>query len=466
MRILLFTGKGGVGKTTTAAATALRLAGRGHKTLVMSADPAHSLADALGGCLIGDRPTEVAPGLMATQIDGLARMEQHWAAGADWPAITDQLSAALSAGGLDPIVAEELAILPGLDELMAILALGEEVAQGLYDVVVVDCAPTGQTLRLLALPEVLDRYLERLYPTHQRMLRSLGLLGRSRPASRGAQPTDRLPGPEALALAVHRLHESLVALRRLLTDPAITRIRLVLTPESLALAEARRAATALALFGYAVDGVIVNRVVDERELHMPGMPRWLDAWAASQRRVLVDVHASFPDLPLCYVEHTGDEPVGAERLNRVADQLYGVDPEDIDPLAGPEQAAHLQIVAEGGDYLLRLVMPHARSADLALNRVGDELAVGVDGHRRLLALPGLLARCRIVGAALADGVLTVRFEPDPDRWPEDLFRAATTEATGSEHRSEGRSRGTNRGAQRPAEPSNKHESAATGGAEQ
>ncbi len=423
MRILLFTGKGGVGKTTAAAATARRLAARGHKTLVMSADPAHSLADALGGGPIGDRPSEVAPGLMAAQVDGLARMQQHWAGGNGWPAITDQLRTALSAGGFDPIVAEELAVLPGLDELMVLLALGEHVSTGLYDAVVVDCAPTGQTLRLLALPEVLDRYLERLYPTHQRLLRSLGLGGRPRPTD--VAGSARARGRGAVASAVHRLHENLVDLRRLLTDPAVTRIRLVLTPESLALAEARRAATALALFGYTVDGVIVNRVVDDRDLDLPGMPTWLSGWAAAQRRVLEDAVASFPELPIRTVPQRGAEPVGAALLDEVADQLYSACPDGIDPLDGAEPPVLTQVVADGGDYQLRLALPHARSADLTLHRVGDELAVSIDGHRRLLTLPGLLCRCRIVDAALADGVLAVRFEPDPERWPEDLFEAAS-----------------------------------------
>ncbi len=425
MRILLFTGKGGVGKTTTAAATALRLAGRGHKTLVMSADPAHSLADAFGGPPIGDRPTEVAPGLLACQIDGLSRLQQHWAGGA-WPAITERLSAALSAGGLDPIVAEELALLPGLDELIVLLALGEEISTGLYDVVVVDCAPTGQTLRLLALPEVLDRYLERLYPTHQRILRSLGVLGWTRASDAGSVR-------EALALAVSRLHENLAALRQTLTDPAITRIRLVSTPETLALAEARRAATALALFGYVVDGVIVNRVVDDRHLDLQTMPTWVQGWVDTQRRVLDDTKASFPDLSIRLVDHRGQEPVGTEQLGELADQLYGAVPGDRDPLEGSTPAPLMEVLAHGPEYLLRLAIPHVRSGggDLTLHRVGEELAVTVDGHRRLVALPGLLVRCRVVGAALMEGVLTVRFEPDPDRWPADLL-PATTRAEGAD----------------------------------
>jgi len=420
VRILLFTGKGGVGKTTAAAATALRLAGRGHKTLIISADPAHSLADALGGPRIGDRPAEVAPGLMACQVDGLDRMQQQWTGEAGWATITERLSAAASASGLDPIVAEELTMLPGLDELTAILALEEEVATGLYDAVVVDCAPTGQTLRLLALPDVLDRYLERLYPVHQRLLRSIGLLGQGGPSS--------TRGGAALALALSRLHERLMILRKLLTDPGITRIRLVLTPESLALAEARRAATALALFGYTVDGVIVNRVVDDRAVGLAGMPGWLQAWVAAQQRVLADVQSSFPALPIRVIQHQGEEPVGASPLNGVADQLYGGLPEGVDPLAGPEPPGLLQVLAEGGHYLLRLTIPHVRSAEVTLNRVGDELAVRVEGHRRLLALPGLLIRCRIIDAVLADGVLTVRFEPNPERWPEELLRAHREQA--------------------------------------
>ncbi|MGI8723018.1 MAG: ArsA family ATPase [Geodermatophilaceae bacterium] len=415
MRILLFTGKGGVGKTTAAAATALRLARRGQKTLIISADPAHSLADALGGPRIGDRPAEIAPGLMACQVDGLDRMQQQWTGEAGWTAITERLCAAASASALDPIVTEELAMLPGLDELMAILALEEEVATDLYDAVVVDCAPTGQTLRLLALPDVLDRFIERLYPVHQRMLRSIGRLGQE-----GPSPTR---GGDALALVVSRLHERLVSLRKLLTDPEITRIRLVLTPESLALAESRRAATALSLFGYTLDGVIVNRVVDDSALELEGVPAWLRAWAGAQRRVLADVGSSFPGLPIRVIQHRGEEPVGANALDGVADQLYGGLSEGIDPLAGPEPPRLIPVVAEGGHYLLSLAIPHVRSAEVTLNRVGDELAISVGGHRRLFALPGLLTRCRIIDAVLADGDLTVRFQPDPERWPEELLRA-------------------------------------------
>jgi arsenite-transporting ATPase len=419
VQILLFTGKGGVGKTTAAAATALRLAERGHKTLV----------DALGGLTIGDRPTEVAPGLLACQIDGLVRLQRHWTGGGDWPAITGQLSAALSGGGLDPIMAEELAVLPGLDELMVLLAVGEEATGGLYDRVVVDCAPTGQTLRLLALPEVLDRYLERLYPAHVRILRSLGLLGRDRPSAPAGTPAKVRSG-EALAVAVHRLHENLVAVRKILTDPVITRIRLVLTPESSSLAEARRAATALALFGYAVDGVVVNRVIDQDESELPGLPTWMRDWAATQRRVLDDVAASFPELPLRFVRQSGVEPVGAQSLKEVADQMYGTAPGEIDPQAGPEHAPLMQVSAEGSGYLLRLAMPYASPGEVGLDRVGDELAVTVAGHRRLVTLPGLLARCRVVDAAVSGGVLAVRFEPDPERWPADLFRARNS-PTGS-----------------------------------
>ena len=245
MRILLFTGKGGVGKTTAAAATAVFAAARGSKTLVLSTDPAHSLADAFG-VELGAEPVEIDTGLYGQQVDTQRAFE------ASWRDVQHYLRDVLEQGGVDPLEAEELTVLPGAEEVLALLELRAQVASGRWDTVVVDCAPTGETLRLLALPEALRWWMQRMFPPERRVLRTL------RPV------LSHLAGlpfpPDAVFAAVDRLSDELAEVRDLLVDPATTSVRLVLTPESVVVAEARRTLTSLSLYGYRVDGVIANRV--------------------------------------------------------------------------------------------------------------------------------------------------------------------------------------------------------------
>ena len=389
MRVLLFTGKGGVGKTTAAAATAAAIAGRGHKTLVLSCDPAHSLADALGVPL-GAEPVEIDNGLAALQVDTQLRFEQRWAA------LQRYLADLFARGGVDPLQAEELTVLPGAEELVALLEVRDQAASGRWDVLVVDCAPTAETLRLLALPDALGWYLERVFPTHRRVLRALRLtrLG-------GAA----LPG-EAVLDAFTALQEELADVRGLLAEPTTTSVRLVLTPESVVLAESRRTLTSLALYGYRVDSVLANRV-------FPDGDGWLGGWARSQAEQLARLRASVGDLPVRTLGYRAAEPVGLPALLEVAAELYGED----DPLgpAGVEELVSVR--ADGDGYVLDLVLPLADRADVELGRTGDDLVLTVAGHRRMLSLPSVLRRCTVGGAAYADGRLAVRFRPDPELWP-------------------------------------------------
>ena len=266
MRVLLFTGKGGVGKTTAAAATAVSAAARGMKTLVMSTDPAHSLADAFGVALGAD-PTEIETGLAGMQIDAQSSFERSWRQ------VQSYLMQVLSKAGIDPIEAEELTVLPGADEVLALLAVREQVECGRWDLVVVDCAPTAETLRLLALPDALDWYMRRLWPMERRVVRSLRpVLNR---VAGVPMPTD------AVFDAVERLHAELAGVRAVLADPERTSVRLVLTPEAVVVAEARRTMTTLSLYGYRVDAVIANRI-------FPGGDPWRDAWAKAQQAQLAD----------------------------------------------------------------------------------------------------------------------------------------------------------------------------------
>ena len=400
VRLLLFTGKGGVGKTTTAAATALRLADRGVKTLLLSTDAAHSLADALGQPL-SDVPTPVLPGLDAVQVDSQRRLE------AAWTEIEDYLRQFLSQAGTDPITAEELAVLPGLEEVLALLAVRDLAAAGRWDALVLDCAPTAETLRLLALPEAFGWYLNRIFPVHRRLARGLrpvsALLGRP-----GSVP------PDAVFDAVLRLAGELAEVRELLANPATTSVRLVLTPEAVVTAEARRTFTALALYGYQVDEVLVNRVFPAADEGSA----WQRSWVRAQASQLAAIEESFAGLTIRTAEYRPDEPVGTASLRSVADELYGPEAAGADPAAVAPADQPLSVRALGErDFELILRLPLVEPGELAVARSGDELIVTVAGNRRVLALPSVLRRCRVTGGSVADGRLRLLFEADPALWP-------------------------------------------------
>ena len=402
MRVLLFTGKGGVGKTTTAAATAARSAARGHKVLVLSTDPAHSLADALGVPLTSE-PTEVDGGLYAMQVDTQAAFERSW------HEVQAYLRALLSRAGVDPVQAEELSVLPGAEEVLALLELRAQADSGRWDLVVVDCAPTGETLRLLALPEALQWYVDKVFPVHRRALRAVRpLLQRGSPAP--------VPADGALA-AAERLHRQLSEVRALLTSPT-TSVRLVLTPEAVVVAEARRTLTSLALYGYRVDGLVANRVFPAPA--SAADEPFLAGWAAAQAEQLEVVRRDAGELPVRTQAYRASEPVGLAALSELGELLYG----DEDPAApAPEADELLTLTRDGEAFVLSLWLPLARREDLDLARSGDDLVLTLGGHRRLLALPAVLRRCRVAGAGLEQGRLQVRFLPDPVKWPSALAGA-------------------------------------------
>ena len=392
MRVLLFTGKGGVGKTTTAAATAALAASRGCKTLVLSTDPAHSLADALG-VPVGSVPTEVDTGFYAVQIDTQVAFERTWRD------VQDYLRGVLERAGVNALQAEELTVLPGAEEVLALLELRRQVASGRFDLVVVDCAPTGETLRLLALPEALRWYVEKVFPAQRRALRAVRPL------------LSRVSGPavphDSVFEAVARLHTQLSEVRELLTAPT-TSVRLVLTPEAVVVAEARRTLTSLALYGYQVDGLVANRVF------AASGDGWTAGWVAAQQQQLEAVRRDTAPLPLLESAYAAAEPVGLQALIDVGEALYG----DQDPSRSEPVEDLVGVTQDRDGFLLSLALPLARLEDVDLARSGDELVVTVGGRRRLLALPGALCRCTVTGARLLGGRLVVRFEPDPALWPQ------------------------------------------------
>lgn len=387
MRILLFTGKGGVGKSTVAAGTAALAAEAGFRTLVLSTDAAHSLADAFG-VEVGPEPTRVADGLFVQQVDAQLRFEQSWAE------IQGYLLTVLDAAGVDRVAAEELAVLPGAEEVLALLELRVHALSGEWDVIVVDCAPTAETLRLLALPEALGWYMERVFPVERRIVKAL------RPVlSRAAG----VPMPQDTVFdALQRLHDELDEVHALLTGPEAS-VRVVLTPESVVLAEARRSLTSLSLFGYRVDGVVVNRIFPSTEAD-----EWRAGWVRSQEAVLAEVAESFAGMPLWRSVYRGSEPVGVDALRALAGEVY----DGTDSLAVPAGKGPFTVSRTSAGPTLGLSLPHATNADVDLARHGDELVVTVGSYRRLLTLPPGLARHRVAGARVLDGVLQVRFEEE------------------------------------------------------
>ena len=387
MRIVLFTGKGGVGKTTAAAGTAALAARSGHRTLVMSTDAAHSLGDAFdaGADPLGPEPTEIEPRLWVQQIDAQRRFERSWGE------IQGYLMSVLDAAGVDPITAEELTVIPGAEEVLALLELRAQAIGGRWDVIVVDCAPTAETLRLLALPEALGWYMTRVFPVERRVVKAL------RPVLTRAAGVP-MPG-DSVFDAVQRLHDELEEVQQILAGPDAT-VRLVLTPETVVVAEARRSLTTLSLYGYRVDGVVANRVFPVGE-----GDAWRAGWVEAQREVLAEVAESFPAVPVWRSSYQPVEPVSADALAAFAAAAYG----DDDPLATPDGDGPLTITRTDTGAVLRIDLPFATRSDVDLARHGDELVVTVGSYRRLLALPAALARHEVAGARVEDGSLRVRF---------------------------------------------------------
>ena len=389
MRILLFTGKGGVGKTTVAAATALRCADAGRRTLVLSTDPAHSLADALDMDL-GSQPSRVTGRLSGQQLDAQERMQESWSE------IQAYLTEVLDWAGVAGIEAEELAVLPGLDEIFALADIKAFAASGDWDTIVVDCAPTAETIRLLSLPEILAWYMDRVFPASRRLNRMLSpVLSR----------VTNLPvaGDEVFG-AAHRFYARLDGVRDLLTDPHLTSARLVVNPERMVIAEARRTHTYLSLFGYRVDAVVANRVLPAG-IDDP----WFARWQALHTEHLATIEEGFAPLPVLRANLAPDELVGLDTLAAFAHEVYG----DLEPDACLHEGNPLRIErdddGEGDGWRLRLELPFAERGDVDVARRGDELIITAGPYRRALILPDSLRRHTVTGAALREGTLEVTF---------------------------------------------------------
>ena len=398
MRIVLYLGKGGVGKTTVAAASALRSAQLGKRTLVVSTDIAHSLGDSLDVRLSG-QPTEVADNLFAQEINVLEEIRHHWG---DMQSYVGNL---LRRQGMSKAVAEEMAIIPGMEEVVSLLHIHRQAMIGEFDRVIVDAAPTGETIRLLTVPESFQWYVGRITGLGDTTLRmASGLIRRVMPEK------DPFHGLDNLVKGVKEL-------QKVLLDPTVTSYRVVLNPEKMVVKEGARAVTYLSLFGYPVDGVIVNRILPgiesdgrgEAWVQTPSEDPYLQRLQAIQARYLGEIERDFSPLPLLRSGWFDVEMVGLERLDALAARLFGErDPGEV-MFVGRAQ----EIVEEGDDFVLKVPLPNVELDKVRLTKRGDELYISIGNFKREFLLPSVLAQRAAGGAVFADGVLTVRFPPAP-----------------------------------------------------
>ncbi len=389
MRVLLFTGKGGVGKTTVAAATAVRAAAAGKRTLVMSTDPAHSLGDSFEA-EIGSQPTAISDRLWGQQIDAQERLEDNWRE------IQDYMIQLMNWAGTETIQAEELTVLPGLDEIFALIDVKTHVESGRYDALIVDCAPTAETLRLLSLPDVMQWYIERIFPVERRIVKTV------RPI---VSRVTTLPiAGDRVFDAIERLHRNLDAVKTILTDEEMSSVRLVVNPEKMVIAEARRTYTYLGLFGYRVDAVVVNRVLPP-DVTDPYFGKWKDI----QAEHLATVHESFEPVPILTARLFDREMVGMSLLEEMGGEVYGrLDAADL--LFRDEP---IRVRKRGTGYVLVMRLPFASRDDMDIHRRGEELYVRVGSYKRNMILPQSLKRMTVREANFAGDHLEILFGREP-----------------------------------------------------
>ncbi len=389
MRVILMTGKGGVGKTSVAAATGLRCAELGYKTLVLSTDPAHSLADSFD-LELGHEPKLVRPNLWGAELDALMELEGNWGA------VKRYITQVLQARGLEGVQAEELAILPGMDEIFGLVRMKRHYDEGDFEILIIDSAPTGTALRLLSLPEVGGWYMRRFYKPFQGMSAAL------RPI---VEPIFRpiagfsLPDNEVMD-APYEFYEQIEALEKVLTDNAQTSVRLVMNPEKMVIKESLRAHAYLSLYNVATDLVVANRIIPDAV-----SDPFFEKWKSNQQVYKQEIYDNFHPLPVKEVPLFSEEMCGLTALERLKEILYG----DEDPTQVYYQENTLRVVQEKGCYSLELYLPGIPKEQIQLNKTGDELNVRIGNHRRNLVLPQALAALKPSGAKMEEDYLKIRF---------------------------------------------------------
>ncbi|MEG4273084.1 MULTISPECIES: TRC40/GET3/ArsA family transport-energizing ATPase [unclassified Microcoleus] len=389
MRLILMTGKGGVGKTSVAAATGLRCAELGYKTLVLSTDPAHSLADSFD-MELGHDSRLVKPNLWGAELDALRELEGNWGA------VKRYITQVLRAQGLEGVQAEELAILPGIDEIFGLVRMKRHYDEGEFDVLIIDSAPTGTALRLLSLPEVGGWYMRKFYKPLQ------GISAALRPL---VEPIFRpiagfsLPDKEVMD-APYEFYEQIEALEKILTDNTVTSVRLVTNPEKMVIKESLRAHAYLSLYNVATDLVVANRIIPA-EVTDPFFKRWKE----SQEQYRQEIHSDFMPLPVKEVPLYSEEMCGLPALERLKETLYANE----DPSQVYYTENTIRVVQDNNQYVLELYLPGIAKDQIQLTKTGDELNVRIGNHRRNMVLPQALAALQPSGAKMEEDYLKIKF---------------------------------------------------------
>ncbi len=389
MRVILMTGKGGVGKTSVAAATGLRCAELGYRTLVLSTDPAHSLADSFD-LELGHDHRQVRPNLWGAELDALMELEGNWGA------VKRYITQVLQARGLDGVQAEELAILPGMDEIFGLVRMKRHYDEGEFDVLIIDSAPTGTALRLLSLPEVGGWYMRRFYKPLQGI--SVALRPLVEPIFRPIAGFS-LPDKEVMD-APYEFYRQIEALEKVLTDNTQTSVRLVTNPEKMVIKESLRAHAYLSLYNVSTDLVIANRIIPD-QVTDPFFQRWKE----NQQQYRQEIHENFHPLPVKEVPLYSEEMCGLPALDRLKETLY----RDEDPTQVYYKETTIRIVQDKNQYSLELYLPGVPKDHIQLNKTGDELNITIGNHRRNLVLPQALAALQPAGATMEADYLKIRF---------------------------------------------------------
>jgi arsenite-transporting ATPase len=395
-RTILYTGKGGVGKTSVAACTARACATSGLRTLILSTDPAHSLSDSLGASL-GREPSAVSERLWGQEVNAQEEMERHWSGVQEW------LGEVFVERGIDHISAQELTVPPGMDELFSLLRLQAAHESADWDVIVVDCAPTGETLRLLSFPDVARWWIEKVFPLERQ------LLAAARPLARSLLDI-QLPSSAVFA-DIQRLSQNLIEMNEILRDRDRSTVRLVMNPDKMVIGEAMRTFTYLNLYGYLTDAVIVNRVFPA------DVGDYFAGWRRVQEEHLALVRSAFAPVPVLCAPYFDQEVLGSEMLDRLACELFGGDSDGLDPAAVLHDTLTQELHVSEDGAQLRLMLPFAHKGDISLKKIGLELIVGVDGHRRTMILPSALAAFQPAAATFEDGALEITFRGARDAEP-------------------------------------------------
>jgi arsenite-transporting ATPase len=388
MRLILFTGKGGVGKTTLSAATALLCAKKGHKTLVISTDAAHSLSDSLEVPLT-NRPSEIAPNLFGREVNALEEIEKKWGE------IRVYLAEFFASQGVSSIEAEELSVFPGMEELFSLMEIRNYRKSGEFDIVIVDCAPTGDTLRLLSAPEITNWYLKHIFPIQRTAAKAV------RPVASRILP---FPFPEdRIFEALKKLTLQLAEMKEILEDSKNASIRLVVNPEKMVIKEAQRAYTFFNLFGFSVDAIIINRLFPS-EIEEP----YFDEWKSIQEGHRQTIEDIFAPLPIFSLPLFSREIVGLGLLERIGGTVYG----DQDPSRVFFTQKPIQIQKENGRYIMTLYLPFLEKAAIDLTQKGEELVVRAGSFKRNILLPRVLLHASVRSARYEGDLLRITFAPE------------------------------------------------------